>query len=45
MAALKLAFIIVAIVLFCLAAVGVPTSRYNLIGAGLAFFAAAGLPI
>lgn len=38
---LRILFLIVAIVLFAVAAFGVPTGRINLIAAGLAFFAAA----
>lgn len=42
---MTLIFLIVAIVLFILAAVGVPGGRVNLVAAGLAFFAASFLPI
>lgn len=38
---LRLLFLIVAVVLFIVAAVGVPTGRVNLIAAGLAFMAVA----
>jgi len=37
---LPLVFLIVALVLFILAAIGVPAGRFSLIAAGLAFFTA-----
>ncbi len=40
---LPLLFRVVALVLFAVAAVGVPTSRFNLIGAGLFFYTLAEL--
>lgn len=38
---MSLAFLIVALIFFILAAVGVPTGRFNLVAVGLAFFTAA----
>lgn len=40
---MKLIFLVVAIVLFVLAAVGVPAGRVSLVAAGLAFWAATDL--
>jgi hypothetical protein len=42
---ITLLFVIVAIVLFILAALGVGNERVNLVAAGLAFFAASFLPL
>lgn len=41
MIGLKLILTVVAIVLFVVAAIGVPAGRYSLVAAGLAFWAAA----
>lgn len=37
MSALRMAFVIVAVILFAIAAFGVGTGRYSLVAAGLAF--------
>lgn len=37
--------LIIAIILFAIAAVGVASGRFNLVAAGLAFFAASFLPL
>lgn len=37
---LSLIFLITALVLFIIAAIGIPTARFNLIAAGLAFLTA-----
>ncbi len=39
----SLLFLVVALVLFVIAAIGVPTARFNLIAAGLAFWVLAQL--
>lgn len=44
MTTLRLVLLIVAIVLFVVAAVGVPAGRYSLVAAGLAFWAASTWP-
>ena len=44
MAVLNLIFLVTALVLFILAAIGVPSGRYNLIAAGLAFWIATIIP-
>jgi Na+/H+-dicarboxylate symporter len=41
MPGLRVLFLIVAVVLFVVAAAGVPTGRFSVMAAGLAFFAAA----
>ena len=42
-AVLRLVFYLVAIILFIIAGIGIPTGRYSLMAIGLAFFAAAHL--
>lgn len=36
----SLIFVVIAVILFAVAALGVATARFNLVAAGLAFFAA-----
>ena len=38
---IRVVFLLVAIICFAVAALGVPTDRFNVLAAGLAFFAAA----
>ena len=42
---ISVVLLIVAVILFIIAAVGVASGRFNLVAAGLAFFAASFLPL